>query len=425
MSEQPLPPLDLAMIEDAARLLRGHIVETPFRHSRVLSRITGAEVWLKFENFQFTSSFKERGALNRLGQLSEPERAAGVAAMSAGNHAQGVAYHATRLGIRSAIVMPRNTPFTKVSNTRALGGEVILHGDTLAEAWAYLQDELIGRRGMALVHPFDDPAVIAGQGTVALEMLAEAPDLDTLVLPIGGGGLIAGAAIAARALKPGIRIVGVQSSIYASAMAAMQGHPGSVRGGQTLAEGIAVSQVGRLTLPIISERVDEVRLVEEDHIERAIALLATIEKVVAEGAGAAGLAALLAEPTRYAGQKLGLVISGGNIDPRLLASVLMRNLVSESRLITLVIDTEDRPGALGRIADLIGARNGNIVQVHHERLSTGMHAKSARLEFLVEVQDEASGHALLDDLRAAEFEAGLRPENRPPPSPNPPRQDRP
>ena len=411
MSARPLTPLDLATIEEAAGRLRGHIVDTPFRHSRVLSRITGAEVWLKFENFQFTSSFKERGALNKLSQLGAKEREAGVAAMSAGNHAQGVAYHATRLGIRSAIVMPRNTPFTKVGNTRALGGEVILHGESLAEAWAYLQEELTGRRGMVLVHPFDDRAVIAGQGTVALEMLSQVPEIDTLVLPIGGGGLIAGAAIAARALKPDIRVVGVQSSIYASVAAALEDRAGAVRGGQTLAEGIAVSQVGGLTLPVIREQVDEVRVVEEAHIERAIALLATIEKVVAEGAGAAGLAALLAEPSRYQGRRVGLVVSGGNIDPRLLASVLMRNLVNESRLITLVIDTEDRPGALGRIADLIGTRNGNIVQVHHERLATGMHAKSARLEFLVEVQDEANGGAVLADLIAAGFEAWLRPEH--------------
>ncbi|MDM4769910.1 threonine ammonia-lyase [Solimonas sp. SE-A11] len=398
----------LAAIQQAAARLKGQIVETPCRHSRVLSQITGAEVWLKFENFQFTSSFKERGALNKLSHLSPAERHAGVAAMSAGNHAQGVAHHATRLGIPSTIVMPRNTPFTKVSNTRALGGEVVLHGETLAEAWDHLQEEFIRRRGMTLVHPYDDPAVIAGQGTVALEMLAEVPGLDTLVLPIGGGGLMAGAAIAARGLRPDIRLIGVQSSVYAGVGAALPGGPGAVRGGQTLAEGIAVSQVGRLTLPVIVELADEVVLVEEHHIERAIALLATIEKVVAEGAGAAGLAALLANPERYQGRQVGLVVSGGNIDPRLLASVLMRNLVSESRLISLAIDIEDRPGSLGRIADCIGLHNGNIIQVDHERLATRMHAKSARLKLLVEVQDEAHGRVILDELRRSGFQASLQ-----------------
>ena len=401
--------LGLAAIQQAAERLRGQIVETPCRHSRVLSQITGAQVWLKFENFQFTSSFKERGALNKLSQLGAAERSAGVAAMSAGNHAQGVAHHATRLGIPSTIVMPRNTPFTKVSNTRALGGEVVLHGETLGEAWDHLQQEFIQRRGMTLVHPYDDLAVIAGQGTVALEMLAEAPGIDTLVLPIGGGGLIAGAAIAARGLRPDIRLVGVQSSVYAGVAAARQGD--TVRGGQTLAEGIAVSLVGRLTLPVIVDQVDEVVLVEEHHIERAIALLATIEKVVAEGAGAAGLAALLADPGRYQGRKVGLVVSGGNIDPRLLASVLMRNLVSESRLISLAIDIEDRPGSLGRIADCIGLHNGNIIQVDHERLATRMHAKSACLKLLVEVQDEAHGRVILDELRKNGFQASLQQES--------------
>jgi threonine dehydratase len=390
-------------VKRAAETLRGQIVETPCRRSRVLSRITGAEVWLKFENFQFTAAFKERGALNKLASLSEAERAAGVAAMSAGNHAQGVAYHATRLGIKSVIVMPRNTPFTKVRNTRELGGEVILHGETLAESQAYLEEELVGRRGMTLVHPYDDPLVIAGQGTIALEMLAAAPELDTLVVPIGGGGLISGIAIAAHGLNPDMRIVGVESAGYPSAYAALQGDLNLVRGGQTIAEGIAVRNIGRLTIDIIREHVAELMRVEESAIERAVGLLANIEKVIAEGAGAVGLAALLTDPARFAGRKVGLVICGGNIDSRLLASVLLRQLVHESRLVSLTIDVEDRPGFLARVAGRVGDSGGNIVQVHHERLHAGTHAKNASLELLVEAQDEAHAAQIFADLQTAGF----------------------
>lgn len=396
-------PVTFDDVRAAAAVLEGQIVATPCRPSRVLSRITGAEVWLKFENFQFTASFKERGALNKLASLDAAERAAGVAAMSAGNHAQGVAYHATRLGIRSVIVMPRNTPFTKVRNTRELGGEVILHGESLAESQAFLEAELIGRRGMTLVHPYDDARVIAGQGTVALEMLAAAPDLDTLVVPIGGGGLIAGMAVAAHGLRPGLRVVGVESAGYPSAYAALQGDPGLVKGGQTIAEGIAVRNIGRLTLEIIRHEVAELMRVEEAAIERAIGLLATIEKVIAEGAGAVGLAALLSDPARFAGRKVGLVICGGNIDSRLLASVLLRQLVHESRLVSLTIDVEDRPGFLARVAGRVGDSGGNIVQVHHERLHAGTHAKNASLELLVEAQDELHAEQILADLQAAGF----------------------
>ena len=392
-----------ADIRAAAEQLRGQVLRTPCTHSRVLSKITGAEVWLKFENFQFTASFKERGALNKLLSLTATERAAGVVAVSAGNHAQGVAYHATRLGIKSIIVMPRNTPFTKVRNTRELGGEVVLHGETLAEAADFMRAEYLDQRGMTLVHPYDDPYVIAGQGTIGLEMLEQAPELDTLVIPIGGGGLISGIAIAAHAVNPAIRVVGVESAGYPSAYAALQGDLSLVKGGQTIAEGIAVKYIGQLNLEIIREHVAELMRVEEAAIERGIALLANVEKVVAEGAGATGLAALLTDPARFAGRKVGLVICGGNIDTRLLASVLMRQLVHESRLVGLSIDIEDRPGFLARVAGRIGESGGNIIQVHHERLHSGTHAKLATLEVLVEAQDEAHAKQIMDDLLAGGY----------------------
>ena len=392
-----------ADIRAAAEQLRGQVLRTPCTHSRVLSKITGAEVWLKFENFQFTASFKERGALNKLLSLTATERAAGVVAVSAGNHAQGVAYHATRLGIKSIIVMPRNTPFTKVRNTRELGGEVVLHGETLAEAADFMRAEYLDQRGMTLVHPYDDPYVIAGQGTIGLEMLEQAPELDTLVIPIGGGGLISGIAIAAHAVNPAIRVVGVESAGYPSAYAALQGDLSLVKGGQTIAEGIAVKYIGQLNLEIIREHVAELMRVEEAAIERGIALLANVEKVVAEGAGATGLAALLTDPARFAGRKVGLVICGGNIDTRLLASVLMRQLVHESRLVGLSIDIEDRPGFLARVAGRIGDSGGNIIQVHHERLHSGTHAKLATLEVLVEAQDEAHAKQIMDDLLAGGY----------------------
>lgn len=406
-----MAPITLADIQAAARRIDGQVVRTRCSHSRVLSALTGAEVWLKFENFQFTASFKERGALNTLLQLTEAERAAGVAAVSAGNHAQGLAYHATRLGIRSLIVMPRGTPFTKIRGTRELGGEVLLHGESFAEASEYLHAELIGRRGMTLVHPYDDWRVMAGQGTVALEMLEQAPELEMLVVPIGGGGLIGGMAVAAKALKPGIELVGVESAGYASAYATLQGDPSAVTGGPTLAEGIAVKQVGERPLAVIREQVDALVRVDEAAIERAIALLANVEKVVVEGAGAAGLAALLSDPARYRGRCVGLVLCGGNIDTRLLASVLLRQLVHEQRLLSLSIDIDDQPGLLARVAGCIGEAGGNIVQVHHERLHRGLHVKRATLEVLVEAQDTAHAQQIIGALTRAGFQVRAGGEN--------------
>jgi threonine dehydratase len=398
-----IPSLSIDDVKDAARLLEGQVLRTPCEPSRVLSKIVGAEIWIKFENFQFTASFKERGALNKLARLSPAECAAGVAAMSAGNHAQAVAHHATRLGIRSVIVMPRNTPFTKVRNTRELGGEVILHGDTLADSYEFMMRELVQAKGMTLVHPYDDLHVMAGQGTIALEMLAEVPELDTLVIPIGGGGLFSGNAVAAHALRPDLRVVGVESAGYCSAYAAIKEDPALVRGGPTIAEGIAVKGIGKLTLPVIRAHAHELVRVEEAAIERAVGMLANVEKVVSEGAGAAGLAALLSDPAKYAGRKVGLIVTGGNIDPRLLASVLLRQLVHESRLVSLSIEIEDSPGFLARVAGRVGDSGGNIVQVHHERLSTGGHAKSATLEMLIEAQDEAHTNQIIADLQAASF----------------------
>ena len=386
-------------IRAAAETLRGKVVHTPSTHSQVLSKITGAEVWLKFENFQFTASFKDRGACNKLLSLTASERQAGVCTMSAGNHAQAVAYRATQLGIKSTIVMPKTTPFSKVRSTRDLGAEVILQGTNLAESQDWLEANL-RHRGMTLVHPYDDPVIMAGAGTCGLEFVEDVPGLDTLVVPIGGGGLFAGCAIAAHALDPKIRMVGVETTGYCSAYAAIQGDPSLIKGGSTIAEGIAVKYIGKQTLPVIREHAAELVRVEDPQIERAIGLLANVEKVVVEGAGAAGLAALLSDPAKYAGRKVGLVICGGNIDPRMLASVLMRQLVHEQRLIGLSVDIEDTPGVLARVAGRVGESGGNILQVHHERLSSGL-AKGATLEMLIEAQDEAHANQIVADLRAA------------------------
>ena len=388
-------------IQAAAEVLAGQVNRTACLRSRVLSKMTGADVYLKFENFQFTASFKERGALNKLASLTDAERQAGVVAMSAGNHAQAVAYHAGRLGIDSTIVMPTNTPFTKIRNTRDLGATVVLHGENLVEAQARMG--ALVEEGRTLVHPFDDPLVMAGQGTLALEMLEDQPQLDTLIVPIGGGGLMSGCAVAAKSVNRDIRLVGVESEGYCSAWAAISGQPELPRGGQTIAEGIAVKNVGRQTLEVIREWVDEFAQVPETAIERAVGLIVNVEKVIVEGAGAAGLAALLTEPERYRGRKVGLVLCGANIDTRLLASVLTRQLVLESRLVHLQVAIQDSPGFLGRVAAAIGQAGGNIVQVHHQRLQVIHHPKDAVLDALVEAQDEAHAQRIIDALEQAGF----------------------
>jgi threonine dehydratase len=404
MSEQSVPS-SLAVTADdvraAATGIAGHVVRTPTLLSHTLSAITGANVWLKFENLQFTSSFKDRGALWRLLHLTGDERSIGVVAMSAGNHAQGVAYHAGRLGIPATIVMPRGTPNVKVRNTEALGARVVLWGDDLVAAQAKA-DELAASEGLVPVAPFDDPYVIAGQGTVALEMLADAPALDVLVVPVGGGGLLAGMAVAARDVAPDVELIGVETEGYASTTNALAGVEG-VAGGTTIAEGIAVARAGRLTLPIIRALVDDVVTVSEGAVEEAVTLLLEIEKTVTEGAGAVGLAAVLADRDRFQGRDVGLVLSGGNIDPRLLAVVVMRGLVRTGRLTRLRIGVPDLPGSLSRVTAIIGDAGGNIVEVVHQRLFSDLSVKITELELAVETRDHEHTEQLVAALDAAGY----------------------
>lgn len=391
----------LADVEAAGRTIAGAILETDCDKSRTLSEMFGNEIWLKFENLQFTASFKERGALNRLSALRQEERRRGVIAMSAGNHAQGVAYHARRLGIPATIVMPEGTPMVKVENTRRLGAEVILDGPTLEESAAFAVAHG-AERGLTFIHPYDDPLVIAGQGTIAPEMLRAVPELETLVVPIGGGGLISGIAVAAKALKPSIRIIGVQAALYPSMYNRIKGASLPVRG-DTLAEGIAVKSPGVLTEAMIRRYVDDIVLVSEADLERAVSLLITIEKTVVEGAGAAGLAALIADPRRCRGQKVGLVLCGGNIDTRLLASVLTRELAREGRLSQLSLDIPDRPGQLARVATVIGNIGANIVEVHHQRVFTDLPAKGTVLDLVIETRDREHLQATVEALKAAGY----------------------
>jgi threonine dehydratase len=390
-------------VRAAARRIAGQVAATPCLHSRTLSEIAGAEIWLKFENLQYTASFKERGAANRLAQLTPAQAARGVIAMSAGNHAQGVAYHARRLGVPATIVMPRHTPFVKVENTRRLGARVELEGDGVEEAALHAR-RLAEGQDLTFLHPFNDEAVIAGQGTLALEMLEAAPDLDVLVVPIGGGGLIGGVATAAKALRPEIQVVGVEAALYPSVHRQLRGLPPTA-GGPTIAEGIAVKEPGSLTLPIIARLVDEVLLVEEAAIEAAVLQLLEIEKTVAEGAGAAGLAAVASHPERFRGRRVGLVLCGGNIDSRLLSAVILRGLVRTQRLVRLRLGVPDCPGSLVRIASIIAEKGGNVVDVAHQRAFSKLSVKLADVDFTIETRTAAHAEEIAAALRAAGFAA--------------------
>jgi threonine dehydratase len=394
-------------IKAAQARIGNQITATPCLPSRTLSALVGAELVLKFENLQFTASFKERGALNRLLNLAHAERRKGVSAMSAGNHGQAVAYHASRLGVPAVVVMPRHTPFVKVEHTRNHGAEVVLAGDTLDEAHAQAQ-KITAERDLTFIHPYDDPHVIAGQGTLGLEIAAAVPDLQALVVPVGGGGLISGVATAVKELLPHVEVIGVQTAGYPSMAAALKGEQVQCQG-DTIAEGIAVKSAGRITREIIRDRVDEIVLVDEDDLERGVALLLNIEKTVAEGAGAAALAAVLRDPGRFKGRKVGLIVSGGNIDPRLLASVIMRELVREQRIVKLHIPIADHPGVLSKITTVVGAEGGNILEVFHHRLSIDMPAKAATLDILVEARDGRHAAAVVEALRAAGFNPSILP----------------
>ena len=392
-----------ADIRAAQARLAGQVLDTPFLGSRTLSDIAGCEVYLKFENLQFTASFKERGALNKLASLSDTERARGVLAVSAGNHAQGVAYHAQRLGIPATIVMPRFAPTVKVESTRRFGAAIVLEGDTFDDARRHGL-ELATKRGLTVVHPFDDPAVIAGQGTIGFEMLAAQPQLDTLVVAIGGGGLLAGIATAARSLKPDIHIVGAQAERFPSAWNALHGEQRECAQ-STIADGIAVKSPGAITLPLLRERVDEVLLVDEGDIEQAILMLLEIEKTVVEGAGAVGLAALLKERARFADRKVGLVLSGGNIEPLLLAEIIERGMVRSGRLVRLELDVRDVPGALAEMAALLGRLGANIDEIEHQRRFSALSLERAKIE--VELQTRGAAHVeeILAGLRAQGYHA--------------------
>jgi threonine dehydratase len=391
-------------IRQAAGVVAGNIAETPCFMSRTLSEITGAEVWLKLESHQFTSSFKERGALNKLTSLSPAERSAGVLAVSAGNHAQGVAYHAERLGIRAVIVMPRLTPHVKVQRTRRFGAEVILTGESFDEAKAEGM-KLVKERRMVLVHPYDDEKIVSGQGTVALEMLAAQPRLEALVVPVGGGGLIAGIAVAAKGVKPDIDIVGVETESYPAVHCALRGQAPVFA--HTIAEGIALKEPGKLTLPIIREKVSDVVLVAESEIEQAIVMLLEAEKTVAEGAGAAPLAALVRYPERFRGRRVGLVVSGGNIDPLLLSEIITRGLVKAGRLARLRVRVRDLPGSLASVTACLAAAGANIEEVHHQRAFADLPLQTVEIEFVLQTRGREHIEELIAALDRAGFPARL------------------
>ena len=397
--------LTLADIQQAAARVRGQVLETPCVESRTLSELTGAQVFLKFENLQFTASFKERGACNKLVQLTPDERARGVIAMSAGNHAQGVAYHAQRLGIPATIVMPSFTPGVKVARTRGFGAQVILHGATLEAAYTHAR-QLADEKNLVFVHPYNDAAIMAGQGTAALEMLAQQPELDALVVPVGGGGLIAGMATAAKAIKPGITVVGVQTRRFPAMVNLMQGTQ-LEQGVSTIAEGIAVGAPGPECVELIRRNVDDFVLVDEGDIEQAIVLLLEIEKTLVEGAGAAALAALLKHPQRLAGKKVGMVLSGGNIDPMLLAAIIERGMVRSGRLVRIVVSTRDVPGSLARITALVAECGANVDEVHHQRAFTLLAAQNVEIEMVLQTRGHEHVSELIERLRGAGLEVRL------------------
>ena len=395
-------PVGLSDIEAAAERIRGAVVRTPTMLSRTLSQVTGATIYVKFENLQFTAAYKERGALNKLLLMDEATRARGVIAASAGNHAQAVAYHGRRLGVPVTIVMPRQTPTIKVMQTQGHGATVVLHGEMFDDAYAHAL-QLEQEHGLTFVHPFDDPQIIAGQGTIALEMLADAPDIEALVVPIGGGGLISGIGIAAKALRPDIELLGAQTELYPSMYCKVSGEdrPSS---GDTIAEGIAVKAPGKITSAIVAEIVDEILLTPERDIETAVSLLLQIEKTVVEGAGAAGLAALLTHPERLRGRTVGLVLCGGNIDTRLLATVLLRDLARAGRLARLRIKLQDRPGALFSVIKLFERHQINIIEIYHQRLFTTLPAKGLYTDIECEARDRDHLQRLVDDLGREGFD---------------------
>jgi threonine dehydratase len=395
--------ITLADVQAAGRTLAGAVLRTPMLPAPKLSALTGAEVFVKYENMQVTNSFKDRGAYVKLAALSAAERSRGVIAMSAGNHAQAVAYHSRRLGIPATIVMPVTTPFVKVKATEAYGAKVVLDGETLSECQERAAT-MARDQALVLVHPYDDPAIIAGQGTVALEMFEDVGDLDVLVVPIGGGGLIAGNAIAAHGLRPAVDIVGVEAALYPSMRNAITGANSPI-GGPTLAEGIAVKNVGALTVPVVRELVSDIILVDEAHLERAVNAYLTLQKTMAEGAGAAGLAAMFAAPERFRNRKVGLVLCGGNIDPRILASIMVRELERDHRIVSFRLTIADRPGVLGPIATLLGRLGANILEVDHRRLFLDVPAKGAKLDITVEARD----HAHSKEIMLALSEGGYQP----------------
>ncbi|WP_295638511.1 threonine ammonia-lyase [Novosphingobium sp.] len=396
------PSLTLADVRAAAERIAGHVVRTPTLYSRTLSQITGAEIWLKFENLQFTASYKERGALNALVQLTDEQRARGVIAASAGNHAQGLSYHGTRLGVPVTIVMPKTTPVVKVMQTEQVGGKVVLEGETFDDAFAYARS-MEQQLGLTFVHPFDHPHVAAGQGTVALEMLADVPDLETLVVPIGGGGLLTGMAVASRGINPAIGLVGVEAELYPSMWARLN-HVEGVCGGDTLAEGIAVKEPGKFTSAVLAGLIDELVLVSENALETALALLLQIEKTVVEGAGAAGLAAVMCNPEMFKGRKVGIVLTGGNIDTRLLANVLLRDLARSGRLARLRLTLQDRPGALFKVMREFDAHQVNIIEIYHQRIFTHLPAKGLITDIECEARDREQLDKLVASLRGKGYE---------------------